>query len=265
MNRVEPDHPVGQLVFVGIGRSGSTLLGEILNHHPECLISNEVRYLERVIRGEPAERVLREVRAAALFQFEHGLEEHMKRRGSHIDNSQSRWVTFKSFKDDPDFTKAAIRVIGDKKAGGSTAAYVRRPRAVLKFLTETPGMHCVQIVRDPVVLGLSRMTHDPRATDFAAACEHMIRYAHAGHQLGARSGIPYLMVHYEDLLRDPSAEIQRVLDWLGLAATNSWLEKIRTRIGEPRPTVDQPAHRQIARRLVEKYGAEAEFGRYFES
>jgi hypothetical protein len=255
--------PLAQLIFVGIGRSGSTLLGEILNHHPECLISNEVRYLERVIRGEPAEQVLRDVRAAALFQLEHGLEEHIKRRRSHIRNSQSRWVSFREFRGDPDFAKRPIRVIGDKKAGGATETYLKRPQAVLRFLSATPGMHCIQIVRDPVALGLSRMKHNPGEIDFAAACDHMIRHSHAGCQLAARAGIPYHRLYYEDLLRQPSAQIRGVLDWLGLGTADRWLEKIVTRIQPVSPQTHPSNYREIAQRLVEKHAA-AEFGRYFQ-
>ena len=38
------------LFFVGSERSGTTLFGQILNYHPNCLIANESKFLEKVLR-----------------------------------------------------------------------------------------------------------------------------------------------------------------------------------------------------------------------
>ena len=63
------------LFFVGSERSGTTLFGQILNFHPNCLIANESKFLERVLRkGRSPSVAFTKMCDQAKHQFESGLE-----------------------------------------------------------------------------------------------------------------------------------------------------------------------------------------------
>ena len=61
------------LLFIGSPRTGSTLLGQILNYHPQCPVATEARLVTQVVmHGVPFEEALARTVQAATKQFEQG-------------------------------------------------------------------------------------------------------------------------------------------------------------------------------------------------
>jgi len=249
------------LIFIGSARTGSTLLGQILNYHPECLISNESGLVSNIIiKGASLREELEKVVASAMNMFKTGLEGDMKFGGT-LDRYQSRWIPFGDLSNDPEFNKKDIKVIGDKKAGGSTKAYLEKPAEMLYFLASNSNVRLLQIIRDPVDSAVSYMKSHG-VEPFATACDEMIHLTHTAYNLGRKVSNPYYFLYYEDLIESPREEISNILDWLNIDNTDSWLNKISQRIHREKQIEKPREFYQTANNLIRRHYAIEELGRY---
>lgn len=93
------------MLFIGSPRTGSTLLGQLINFHPQCLIANESRFLTNVVsRGVTNEEAVDRIIDQATKQFESGLENDSY-FGKTIDRYQPRWLPFADLAAQPEFRK----------------------------------------------------------------------------------------------------------------------------------------------------------------
>jgi hypothetical protein len=254
------------LLFFGSGRTGSTLLGQILNYHPQCLVANEYRFLQKIIvENANVDDEIRGMEAIALKQFKSGLESADRFRGT-IAHYQPKWVSMGHLASDPDFAKQKdICVIGDKKAGGNTEIYLKHPEAVIRFLTnknENNPVFLIQVVRHPLHTALSLMKSHSIPT-FDQACEHIVMRAQVAYSLLERLPCQRIRVHYEELAQSPEREIRRIVDWLGLESSTNWLSKIAKVISSLDPIRSIPEERLSAvRAILRKYQATDVFQKY---
>lgn len=248
------------LLFIGCGRTGSTLLGQMLNYHPRCLIANEARVLTRWVAGEATfEGLLREAARSALMQFRAGLERSERFAPSHA-RSQPRWRSFAELAEDPAFAKESVCVIGDKKAGGATEAVLANERAVAGLVAAYP-IRLLQVVRDPVAAAASAMRAHGVPT-FAAACERIVGQSAAAHRFASRFGGRSLTVAYEDLCATPRIELTRIASWLDLPAPPRWLDEMAARVDDAPPPPADPDAAAACRSIVRFHDAAALFERY---
>ena len=103
-------------LFIGYSRSGSTLIGALLNSHPEAVIANELTMLQRLTpkttKRALASRIVASDRAARLLTQYHC-------RG-HSYAVPTQWQgTFRH-----------LRVMGDKKCRGNTRQLCKDPAAL---------------------------------------------------------------------------------------------------------------------------------------
>jgi hypothetical protein len=251
------------LIFIGSPRTGSTLLGQILNYHPECLVATEARFITKVVvQGLPFEEALKNVEENALKLFKTDLVNDNK-FGKTIDRYQSKWIPFNDLSRDPDFRKKEIKVIGDKKAGGATQVFIDKPTEMLKFLNAYTKASLLQIIRNPVDAAVSYMymkSHEVKP--FEKACEEIIMKTHTAYVLGNRVSNPYFYIYYEDLIDDPEREMTKILTWLNVECSNSWLSKISSKINRYKPEDHPIEYYRIAQNLIEKHDANEEFKKY---
>lgn len=135
----------------GFGRSGSTILGQIINQHPQCLIANESRFLQsfhKQTNGQLNSKIIEQklieiLRNNAINKWNNGLNQKEL-------NCQKDWNNFK-------FTlnKDQIKVIGDKKSGGNTRLLQKDPLLIKKLLTIAPNAKFIINVRNPYTMATS--------------------------------------------------------------------------------------------------------------
>jgi hypothetical protein len=251
------------LIFIGSARTGSTLLGQVLNYHPECLISNESGLIPNVVlKGAPLRDELNKVVASAMDMYTTGFEND-KKFGKSINRYQSQWIPFGDLTKDPDFIKKNIIVIGDKKAGGSTKAYLERPEELISVLASHPNVWLLQIIREPVDAAVSYMkSHGVKP--FQKACNEIIHLTHAAYALGKKVSNPYYFLYYEDLIRSSRDEITKILDWLNIDYTKSWLIKISQKIRLKEQSDKPREFYRTAENLIRSHNATEELGRYLD-
>ena len=207
------------MAFVGAARTGSTLVGALLDAHPSAVVANEVNAFYHVHRG---------ITRDALFQL---LVEHARR----FARRGSTWT---------DYSYAVpgqwqgrfdtLRVIGDKKAGATTAMLQRHPDLV-DMVADVAGvpLRLVHVVRNPFDALATKVRRRPEVSveeltgTFFRRCETVL-------ELARRRPGDVIDVRHEALIAEPRRELSRVLDHLGLGADAGYLDAA-TSIVRPAP------------------------------
>lgn len=252
--KLAPDYKL--LLFFGSPRAGSTLLGQILNNHPNALVANEYRLLQKIVReGRDLEKQLRKLRQTAWRHYKSGLKKD-RYFSDKLSKFQPRWIEF-----DRSQKKGDIKLLGDKKAGGNTTIFLEQPTRTENFIKEhTP--YLLQIVRHPVDAALS----SAKAFDLEfrhALKDQILRTTEAYRLLQEHKALSYVL-YYEDLVRQPTEELGKLIGFLGLCVDDEWIETVSISIdkGAVLECVHNPEQLALARDLIERYNAQDIFSRY---
>lgn len=202
-------------LFVGYPRSGHTLLGSLINAHREALISHELNALRFVHAG------LTRAEIYALILERDRWFAGLGRNWTDYDYTvpgqwHGRWER--------------LRVIGDKRGGGSAVLLARYPDLIDR-LRDKVGVPVVALhhVRNPFdnIATIARRDERPLA-DAAAMYFDLAEAAHAA--LERLPSDARLLIHHEDLVADPGATLDRVTAALGLSPDPAWRAACAARI-----------------------------------
>jgi len=199
--------------FVGYPRSGHSLVGSLLNAHPDVVIAHEADTLRWLAEG---------MRRRELF----GL---LLARDSWFGATGRTWTGY-------DYTVPGqwqgrwrrLRVLGDKKGAESAAALHRDPSLLrrLRACVRVP-LRTVHVTRHPldnVARMALRAARDGAEPDLAAAVDHYLMLVsvveRTRHQLGADEWID---IRHEDLIADPTAELDRLCRFVGVEPSPDYL------------------------------------------
>ncbi len=123
-------------LFIGHGRSGSTLVGALLNAHRNVVLSNELDVLHYAERGLPRNDLFNHVRLTARSQARHG----STGGGGYAYAVPDQWQGRHDH----------IHIIGDRKAGATAIQLYRNPELLrrLQDVVQLP-LRFVCVVRNP--------------------------------------------------------------------------------------------------------------------
>jgi LPS sulfotransferase NodH len=229
------DAPV---MILGVSRSGTTLLKEILDHHPDVAIPPESYFVTQLwdrhgARPDPERFVSDLGRLARLRDW--GVMPGDVRR---------------LLPDRPDFAQAIQAVYrayaemrGKRRFGDKTPAYMQRLDVLERAF---PGARYVHIVRDGRDAGLSfiEMRRRPRFNwarprGLTAFATQWRREVSGARRFGRERAVGrYLELRYEDLVADPESAVRELCEFLGLAFDVEMLAYHRTQ--GPNPLPDHP-------------------------
>jgi len=234
-------------LFAGYPRSGHSLVGSLLDAHPDATIAHELHVLRYVKYGYSREQIFALLVENARVHAESGREITGYRYAV-----PGQWQG----------RARRLRVLGDKR-GGTTIRKLRARRWLLPRLRRKIGLpiRWVHVTRNPF---------DNIATIFQRSDSRSLEEA-MHHYFGMVEGVAWLKsqlagdeamldVRHEDLLARPEAELARLCRFLGLepepgylrdAASIVWREAHRTR--------DDVAWPPALREEIEKRAAEHPF------
>lgn len=231
------------VVVLGVSRSGTTLLKEMLDRHSELAIPSESYFIPQLWdRHGP-----RPDREAILADL--GRLARVREWGVTPDDVSPRLATDPSFSD---VIGAVYRAYSDTRGkarfGDKTPAYMQR----LDLLeTVFPGAQYVHIVRDgrDAALSFLAMRRRPRFNwarprglgDFACQWDFEVRGARRFGATVARDRS--LELRYEDLVAEPERRLREVCAFLGLAFEPGMLEyhlDVDASTREDHPRLAQP-------------------------
>ncbi len=206
------------LLFIGHVKSGGSLLGALLDAHPDAIVADEIDVLRLVEEG---------------FRRDHIL--HLLARGARREATKGR-VTARRLEAYslavPGQWQGRVRtplVVGDSRAGpttrraGDDVASVRRHLAALDATMAPLDVRFVHVVRDPrdpisaMVLRSGRSLDDA-VRDHAEQCDRLVllRAQIPAHRL--------LTVHYETLIDAPRATVAALCAHVGLPEDDAHLD-----------------------------------------
>jgi len=196
--------------FLGYARSGSTLLGTLIDAHPDAVISTELDAFAVLREGFPRLALYHMILANARAFGEGGAEW----TGYSYDVPGGHQGRYR-----------ALRVIGDKKAARTTRRIFYRPwlldraRSVLGV-----PLRFIHVVRDPFDHIGARLRHrDGETVEEVMEKLFLLYDAMEGIRANADAA-EILDVHHETMISDPQGELTRCREFLGLVEDAAWLE-----------------------------------------
>ncbi len=203
------------LLFIGHGRSGHSIVGSLLDAHPEAIVSDELDAARFIARGFARDQVLalsvaRSARQAAGDRRKAG------RGGRTYSYLVPGWSNGR-------FTR--LRVVGDTRAGGTVHRFARDPRLLERIDARMRGLavRYIHVVRNPYDNVSTMAVRRARALDDAiegyfADCETLTRMRAA---IGADR---LLTIRHEDLIADPRAQLADACRFLGIEPSPDYLD-----------------------------------------
>jgi hypothetical protein len=219
-------------IFVGHVKCGGTLIGALLDAHPDAVLADEIdvlRYLSAGFRREQifdlllkgSRREARKARVTARRLVPYSLAVPRQWQGRY----------------------EVLRVIGESRAGPTTRRLGREPWLLPRLYERMSGVRprFVHVVRDPfdpiaAMIVRGKRSFTDASSDYSRQCRTLL-------ELRERIDPEDLVtVRYEDFVRGPQESLRRVCGFLGLEASDDYLEACAS--------IVDPAFRP-ERRLVE--------------
>lgn len=206
------------LLFIGYPRSGHTLIGAVLDAHPEVILSHELDALAYLERGLSARRVFRMIQNNSL-RFNRKGREWM----SYNYQVPGQWQG----------KNTTIRIIGDK-SGGITNRRLQHPegRNLLRTAEEKIGRKPVflHVIRNPydIISTMTRRTGKRREEEdlgafFPRKIHHFFQHAAGVAKLKAEGRYRVIDVYHEDFVCEPGPILAGLCTQLGLDAPENYL------------------------------------------
>ncbi len=254
--------PVDHVFVVGLSRSGTTLLRNILNRHPEIAICAENHFMGHLLPSEGVRHKLRRyapltddrnVRRMVAFLYDGGLE-----HASHWRSPSRFWTWLKRTVPRDELThrimtsdrseRAIFSAVmdayaqrkGKRISGEKTPAHLRFVPTLMDWY---PGGRAIHMMRDPRAIYASevrRRRQDPGGLpyrlldhlgpvlDAFVLVETTISWAEGARRWRRyRRDLPtrYRLLRFEDLVSEPQREIAALCDFLGVAFDPQMLQQ----------------------------------------
>ncbi len=229
----------GFLLVLGNARSGSTLLGALLDAHPEAVMGNETLSSQEFWRERDRRSILEEIAANS--------DRHR--------NSGKEWEGYQYGIRGSD-RKSVVRLAGDKIWNPATLL-LHGDHALWPRLEETLGVpvRALHVLRDPfdVVATMSLRSGaslGDRIRWYFMHCEAVMALSERLDESTLRT------VRLEELIARPGEEMTALCGWLGLDAGEDYLNACRERVfARPRRTrSDVSWEAEEIRMMVERAG-----------
>jgi len=204
------------LIFTGYPRSGSSILGSLLDAHPQILVAHELHVLTLLPAGYSRRHIFK-------------LIERNSRRFADSGRTSTGYPGL--VKGQYNGRATQLRVIGDKKAG-LTALLLARDGLLLNRLQDMVRLplKCLHIVRNPFDMittdaygGNARQEQiSPEVLELVSGqffdrFDAMQRVISSGH-------FDVRTLRYEDVLVSPADGLEKLCCWLGVDSAADWRE-----------------------------------------
>jgi len=199
------------VMFIGYSRSGHSLIGALLDAHPEMVIAHELDLIRFVEKGFSREQVFYLLDENARLFARVGRA--WGRYGYAVPGQWQGRCT-------------RLRVIGDKRGGRSSQAFATNPYYLARIARFVGlPMRFIHVVRNPFDQVASMILRRkagappeevPRIVSRASAINQLI-----GQRMGERG---CLTLRHEAFLADPAASLARICAFVGLDAPPGYLE-----------------------------------------
>lgn len=201
-------------MFVGHVKSGSTLIGSLLDAHADAIIADEVNVLDYMTAGFSKEQIYHLLLKASR-------RDHLKGRVT------ARRLTPYSVSVPGQWQGRyrTLRVIGHSQAGPVTGRLLRNTELLdqLQVIMRGVDVKVIHVVRNPFDPISLMMIRGKRS--FANAVQHYFSYCEVLTDLHQRlDETSLLAVRYEAFVHQPQRMLRQICDFLGLECSDAYLD-----------------------------------------
>ncbi len=196
-------------MFIGYPRSGHSMVGSLMDAHPDMVISNELDALKYVDLGFDRDQIYymilentREYARAGRSQTGYSYVVPNQHQGT--------------FRD--------LKVIGDKK-GGSSTFHLRRDPTLLDRLGKVVSvpMRFIHVTRNPYDNITTMATRSGR--DLDERIDTYFKFVATNATVRKRIGPDGVLdMHLEDFIADPAAKLRSICEFIGLDAPDDFIK-----------------------------------------
>ncbi len=201
-------------MFIGYPRSGHSLIGALLDAHPDAVVAHELGVLKYVRAGFSRRQIF-----FLLMRRSRRFAKSGRHRGGYYYNVPGQWQG----------DVRTLRIIGDKKAGGATLRWREKPSLLdrLRRTVRVP-VKCLHVVRNPydnittlylrgAESGIYRQL-DQAIDAYFTLCETVqrIKAVFDAHDM--------CEFRHEEFIGDPSSILRRVCRFLDISPDPSYID-----------------------------------------
>ena len=203
-------------LFVGHARSGGSLLGGLLDAHPNAVIADEVDIFPYLEAGFEREQVFHILLERSQYQARQGRSKAGRENQPYSYQVTEQWQG----------RYETLAVIGNRKAGISTQHLRRNPDAynqLRRFLGEKINLKTIFSVRNPfdTISTMNIRSGRDLANGIDLYFSNCETIEHLRRSLPATDFLP---VRHESLIGDPANELTQICHFLGLPALPEYIQ-----------------------------------------
>lgn len=201
-------------LFIGYPRSGSTLIGSMLDAHPNVIIGHEVDVLG-MVRWRASAQTLYRALISSSEKFS---------------DTGSKWQGY-DYRINPVWQGrcSELKVIGDKEAGRTSVHCYRTPGSLdrLRDQVRRP-IKCIHLIRNPldnIATMYLRGRYPYLALPLSAAIrDYRMMCEGVAIARGKLARDEFLDIYYDDVVADPRQSTIALCEFLGVSADESFVE-----------------------------------------
>jgi hypothetical protein len=194
-------------------KSGGSMIGSLLDAHPNVILADEVYALRYLQAGFNREQIFHILLRASQKEF-------LKGRVTARRLTPYSWLVPGQWQGR--FT--SLRVIGDSTTGASTQQLTEIPNLLekLRKVMKSVNLRFVHVIRNPydpisIMMMRGKRTFENASEHYFASCKMLLELHN---QLSASELFP---VRYEDFVGKPEKNLAEICKFLGLEATPEYL------------------------------------------
>jgi Sulfotransferase family len=202
-------------LFIGYPKSGHSLVGALLDAHPDVVIARAMNPLALIaVDGVPKDEVFDRLVESSREEAARGRKQNKYRYG--VDGQwQGRTRT--------------LRVLGDKFSDRTTKRIGKTPEALPAFAREVGlPLRLIHVVRNPfdmvARIAKSKLEEGSGEERRERATAYIGRLAELNDEVIGAGDHPVLTVRHEALVDDPQRELARMCEFLGVEAEPGYLD-----------------------------------------
>lgn len=228
-------------MFLGYPRSGHSLIGALLDAHPEMVIAHELDALQYIDKGIACRELFQLIVQRSL-QFSQAGNEWTGYSYAVPGQWQGRWRD--------------LKVIGDKKGGRSTMALMSRPDLLDRLMqTVARPVKLLHVIRNPFD-NISTISLKDMGGSVRRAIDFYIGLAQKNRQIkqGMAPG-QMLDVYLDKFIAEPASQLARICEFLGVEANEEYLLACAGIVfASPRKTRSEAAwDGELEKQAIEKF------------
>jgi hypothetical protein len=202
-------------LFIGHARSGHSIVGALLDAHPEMLISDELDALEYLAAGFSRRQLLYLSLAVSRHQAQR--QRRKTGRGGAVYSYfvPGQWQG----------RYQRLRVVGDSRAGWTTRRLSEKPALLSRLERRMGGMQLrfIHVLRNPYDNIATLMIRDQRS--FETAFARYFENCEAIAPLSSRIGTDRILrLRHEEVIHHPREALTRACAFLGVSPDAAYLE-----------------------------------------